>query len=139
MILIISDYHKNEQALLDLIKKYNPKHILCCGDGESKDEFYQKHNIISVKGNCDFANLPLVKLVDIDDKKIVMVHGHNHNVYFDTFKLYLLAKEHNRNIVLYGHTHNQTKEEYDGVIFINPGALKEGNYVIIDNDEIILK
>ena len=126
MILIISDYHKHEKKVLELIEKYQPKHILCCGDGESKDSFYEEHNIISVKGNCDLANLPLIKLVDIDDYKIVMAHGHHHNVYFDTFKLYLLAQEHERNMVLYGHTHIAELDEYDGVTFINPGALKEG-------------
>lgn len=139
MILIISDYHKKEQLVIELIQKYNPTHILCCGDGESDDAFYKKHNIVSVKGNCDFANLPLVKLIDIDELKIVMVHGHNHNVYFDNFKLYLLAVEHQRNICLYGHTHQQLIEEYEGITFINPGALKEGNYVLIDGKEIILK
>ena len=66
MILVISDYHKNEEAVLALIKKYNPDHILCCGDGESEDKFYLENNIISVKGNCDFANLELVKVVEID-------------------------------------------------------------------------
>ena len=56
MILVISDYHKNEDKVLSLIKKYNPEYILCCGDGESEDDFYKNNNIISVKGNCDYAN-----------------------------------------------------------------------------------
>lgn len=139
MILIISDYHKHERRVLELIEKYNPEYTLCCGDGESKDSFYQENNIISVKGNCDLANLELVKLIDIDEYKIVMVHGHNHNVYFDTYKLYLLAKEHGRNMVLYGHTHIAEIDEYDGVTIINPGALKEGNYAIINEGKIELK
>ena len=139
MILIVSDYHKNEEALLNLISKYKPQYILCCGDGESNDEFYLNNNIISVKGNCDYANLPLIKALDIFDMKIIMTHGHLHNVYFDTFKLYLLAKEQNRDYVLFGHTHQQMLDEYDGVKFINPGALKDGHYAIICDGEIILK
>ena len=139
MILIFSDYHKNEEAVLALINKYKPEYILCCGDGESDDSFYQENNIISVKGNCDFANLPLVKLLEISDMKIVLTHGHYYNVYFDTFKLSLLALEHQANYVLYGHTHEQMIEEYDGITFINPGALKDGHYVIIDQGEVILK
>ena len=139
MILIISDYHKREAEVVALINEYKPEYVLCCGDGESDDTFYQENNIISVKGNCDYANLPITKVVDILDKKYLLTHGHLYDVYFDIFKLYLLAKENNANIVLYGHTHNQFLEEYEGVIFINPGALKDGNYAIIDNDEIILK
>ena len=139
MILIISDYHKREDEVLALIKEYNPEYVLCCGDGESDDAFYEKNKIISVKGNCDYANLPITKVVDILDKRFLLTHGHLYDVYFDIFKLYLLAKENNANIVLYGHTHNQLLEEYEGVIFINPGALKDGNYALIVNDEVILK
>ena len=139
MILIISDYHTKEDKVLELIEKYKPDYTLCCGDGESDESFYLDNNIISVKGNCDFANLPLVKKLEIENKKIIMVHGHMHNVYFDTFKLYLLAKENGCNIVLYGHTHQQLVDEYDGVTFINPGALKEGNYALINENEVIFK
>lgn len=139
MILIISDYHKKEDAVLALIEKYHPDYVLCCGDGESEESFYEENKIISVKGNCDYTNLPLTKIVEIDNKRILLTHGHLYDVYFDIFKLYLLAKENNANIVLYGHTHNQMMEDYEGVIFINPGALKDGNYALIDNDEISLK
>ena len=139
MILVFSDYHRKEQKVLELIKEYNPTHILCLGDGESSDSFYQENNIISVKGNCDFANLELVKVVEIEGKRILLAHGHLHDVYFDIFKLYLLAKEQNANYVCFGHTHSQYLEEYEGVYFINPGALKSGNYALITPDEISLK
>ena len=139
MILIFSDYHTNEEAVLELIEKYKPSHILCCGDGESANSFYLENNIVSVKGNCDYASLPLVKRVVVDDMKIVMVHGHLHNVYFDTYRLYLLALENECDYVLFGHTHKPYFEEYEGVKIINPGALKEGNYALIDNGEVIFK
>lgn len=138
MILLISDYHKNEDRVLELIKKHHPNYILCCGDGESKDAFYEENKIISVKGNCDFANLPFVKVVDINDKRILLTHGHLYDVYFDIFKLYLLAKENNADYVCYGHTHIANVEELEGVTFINPGALKDGAYALIKDDEIIL-
>ena len=73
MILIISDYHKKEKAVLDLIDKYHPCYILCCGDGESNIEFYEDNNIISVAGNCDYANLPLVKNIEIENMKIFIL------------------------------------------------------------------
>lgn len=139
MILIISDYHKKEEKVLSLISKHKPDLVLCLGDGESKDEFYLDNNIISVKGNCDFANLPLVKVLDYNNKRFLMVHGHLHSVYFDVFKLYMLALEHNADYVLYGHTHIQVVEEYEGVTFVNPGALKDGNYILLNDEEFILK
>lgn len=139
MILIISDYHKREDKVLELIRKYNPTHTICCGDGESDEEFYTKNNIISVKGNCDYINLPLLSVIEIEGKRILVTHGHLYNVHFDIFKLYMLAKENNANYVLYGHTHNQMVEEYEGITFINPGALKDGNYALLDNFNIILR
>ena len=72
MILIISDYHKEEEKVLSLIKTITPDTVLCLGDGESKEEFYLENNIISVKGNCDYANLPLVKV--FEDNGISIEH-----------------------------------------------------------------
>ena len=139
MILIISDYHKREDLVIDLIKKYTPTYTICCGDGESDLSFYEENNIISVKGNCDLPNLPHVKILEIEGRKILVTHGHLYNVHFDIFKLYLLAKENDCEYVLFGHTHIQMIEEYEGKTFINPGALKDGNYAIIDNWNIDLR
>ena len=139
MILIISDYHKREDLVIELISKYQPTHTICCGDGESKLSFYEDNKIISVKGNCDEAPLPHTTILEIDGKKILLTHGHLYNVHFDIFKLYLLAKENNCQYVLYGHTHMQLVEDYEGVTFINPGALKDGNYALVDNWEIELR
>ena len=139
MILIISDYHRREDEVISLIEKYHPEYILCCGDGESDLDFYEKYNIISVRGNCDYNNLPLVKVVDLLGKKIILTHGHLYDVHFDIFKLYLLAKENNADFIFYGHTHRQYYEECDGVTIVNPGALKEGNYALYDYGKFIFK
>jgi len=138
MILLISDYHKEEKKVLDLIKTYQPDHILCCGDGESLQSFYEENMIDSVRGNCDISNLPLIKTLEIDGMRILITHGHLYNVYFDLFKLSLLAKEYNVKYVFYGHTHEANIEEYDGVTFVNPGALKDGNFAIIKDRQITL-
>lgn len=139
MILVISDYHKREKAVIDLIKEHNPTYILCCGDGESEMNFYKENNIISVRGNCDYVNLPLSQILNIENKKILMTHGHLYDVHFDIFKLYLLAKESEVDYVLYGHTHQQLLLEYEGIKFINPGALKDGQFALIVEDKIIMK
>lgn len=139
MILIISDYHKNEQLVLSLIEKYQPSHTLCLGDGESEMEFYIKNNIISVKGNCDYVNLETLKITEIDGKRFLMTHGHLYDVHFDIFKLFLLAKQHNVDYVLYGHTHQQVFEEYEGITFVNPGALKAGEYALLDDGKVEMK
>lgn len=139
MILVISDYHGREQKVLDLIDRYVPNYVLCCGDGQSKEEFYLDNNIISVGGNCDVANLDLVKIVEIEGYRILMTHGHMYQIYLNVDRLYYLAKENNCNLVLYGHTHIQKLEEYDGITFLNPGAILDDNFALISEGKFILK
>ena len=139
MILIISDYHLNEKKVLSLINYYNPEYVLCLGDGQSDNSFYKDNNIISVRGNCDTAELPIVLDFKYDNKNFLLTHGHYYDVVFGLTKLNFLALEHHSNIVLYGHTHIQKIEEYDGIIFCNPGAIVDGNYALYENGKIILK
>ena len=139
MILVFSDYHRHENDVLRIIDRHQPNHILCCGDGESNIEFYDENKIISVAGNCDYANLPNIKIIEIGKYKILMTHGHLYNVIFGMDRLYYLAKEHNCNLVLYGHTHIQKMEEHDGIIFLNPGSVLDNNYAIVLEDKIFLK
>ena len=42
------------------------------------------------------------------------------------------AKENGCDIVIYGHTHRQVDKEEYGIRFLNPGALKNGDYMIIE-------
>ena len=76
MILVISDYHRHENDVVNVIDRHAPHHVLCCGDGESNSEFYEENNIVSVAGNCDFANLPNVKIVELDNYRILLFRLH---------------------------------------------------------------
>lgn len=138
MILIISDYHGHEQEVIKLIERHKPDYVLCCGDGQSSDEFYQNHHILSVLGNCDTAKLPLIWSGTLENQDILMTHGHLYAVYFDLNKLYYLALEHHAKYVFYGHTHIQKLEEFEGITFLNPGAILDGNYALLDHGKITL-
>ena len=139
MILVISDYHGHEQEVISLIKRFNPEKVLCLGDGQSSDDFYVKNAIISVKGNCDTAELPIIEFTEINGKKALLTHGHMYDVIFGINKLYYLAKENQCEYLLYGHTHIQNLEVYDGITFLNPGSLLDDRYALIDEENIILK
>lgn len=139
MILVISDYHRHENDVLRMIDRHCPDVILCAGDGESNDEFYVENKIKSVAGNCDFARLPNVRIEEVGHYRILLTHGHLYNVIFGIDRLYYLAKENNCNLVIYGHTHIQKCEEYDGITFLNPGSVLDYNYALIDEEKIILK
>ena len=132
MVLIISDYHKRENKVIELIEKHKPERIFNLGDSESEPEFLDRYNILSVKGNCDYIDLPLVIKLKYHDINILMTHGHLHGVRYDLLRLKLLAKENDINYVFYGHTHIQKKEIIDGILFLNPGSLLNNHYALMD-------
>ena len=49
-------------------------------------------------------------------------------------ELFLKAKEAGANLVLYGHSHRQAVDEQEGIILLNPGALKAGDYAVVTLD-----
>lgn len=138
MILIISDYHHQEAKVLDLIDKYNPERVICLGDSESEEYFLLQNNILSVKGNCDYINLPTLLTIDIDGNKTLLTHGHLYGVRFDLNRLYYLALENNCRYVFFGHTHVQYLNIIEGITFLNPGSLLNNNYAIMENGNITL-
>lgn len=138
MILIISDYHHRENKVLDLIEKYHPDRIFCLGDSESEMWFLDQNNILAVKGNCDYIDLPINRIIEVDGKRFLLTHGHQYGVRFSLDRLYYLALENKADYVLYGHTHYQKLEIIDGITFLNPGALLNDKYALYEDGKITL-
>lgn len=132
-ILITSDIHRNIKRLNEIIKKHpNTDYHLDAGDSNFTTEFLEDKKIISVKGNTDFfSDLPLKRLIEIEGKKILIVHGHTLRVKRNLKLLYSYAKSLKVDICIYGHTHRQLVEEIDGITFINPGSVLDKRYVIL--------
>lgn len=139
-ILITSDIHRDLKGLnrvLQKVKEYD--YHLDAGDSNLTVEYLNKKNILSVKGNTDFfIKLPIHRIVNINNKKILIVHGHTLNVKLYLNNLYSYAKRLNVDICIYGHTHKQLLEEKDGITFLNPGSVLDGRYVVIEDEEIKL-
>lgn len=101
MIIHLGDYYKD---IIKLKGKYN------------KD-------IVYVKGNNDYSSeLISDQIIDVEGKRIFMTHGHKYGVYYDLSRLNFKAQEEKADVVLYGHTHIQSREDYNGIIFLNPGS-----------------
>ena len=136
-LLIISDIHGNLENLKKVVKLHkDADHILCAGDiGLSKVDV-EKYNVIAVKGNCDYyLDMPLERILDLGDKKILLTHGHLENVKYGIDALIHKAKSHGVDIVCFGHIHYPILKEIDNILFINPGALSDikGQYAIYEN------
>ena len=70
-LLITSDVHGRLDLLEEVIKKHHTiQNHINAGDMVLNPVLYEKHHIITVKGNNDFGvDLPYVRIFDIEDKK----------------------------------------------------------------------
>lgn len=129
-VLVLSDSHSTIfDSQIEEIKKYGSYDILVhCGDKyKDAQKYAEKLNISTiyqVPGNCDFdvhdKELVITKI--IENKKVLITHGHIHNVKENLQRLIRYAKENDADVVLYGHTHQSHNEIIDNILFFNPGS-----------------
>lgn len=137
-ILVISDSHGHAQNVSWAIEQESAaKYIVHLGDGERDMEphlfAYPNKTIIQIGGNCDYSSFnPSSQLFIAEGKRIFATHGHPYYVKSGLTSLYFAAKEKDAELVLYGHTHNPHLEIYNGLTFLNPGSLADGNYATVD-------
>jgi len=138
-ILITSDVHGDLNSLIAVINKHKDINIhLNAGDMSLSKEYYDKYALVSVKGNNDFGiDLPYYRVLDIENIRILLTHGHHENVKLSLQKLKLLAKTHQVQLCIFGHTHQRYHLQEEGIIYVNPGALGgQHSYAIFDNNTI---
>lgn len=147
--LVISDVHGAETKLeMILEKNKDATCVIVCGDLGM--ESYDLEEIIRrclsrtidirmVRGNCDAYYSSSSGLLDIiafpltSKHKVLVTHGH----LFGRARMDLMAyaaMEKECDTVLYGHIHQQVDQDQFGVRFLNPGALRNGDYMTITTD-----
>ena len=124
-VVAFSDLHYNEvpEQLKEACKYAD--YVFFLGDGirNLKDVAYAD-NFHGVCGNCDYTQFfELEEVVQVEDVKILITHGHRYSVKEDTLSLVSRAHELNCDVVFYGHTHIADIETAEGVTLVNPGAL----------------
>ena len=127
--LIISDLHlsrleKIPENIIDLAKEMDG--IICAGDLTSKTVLEKlkeiNKNLIVVKGNCDYLDLPEYEEFEVENKKIGVIHSNQ----FDRGNLKKIAEfanSKNIDIMVFGHTHQPLVEKRGNLLLINPGTL----------------
>jgi len=137
--LVFSDIHTfPSEQLIKLFEKFKNYNKICLGDYGPNEDLLKKYKVTFVVGNTDFKNEPLNLSINVNGKKTVLTHGHKENVKNDLLKLYYLAVQYNAAQVFFGHTHSFLNIYYKDILFLNPGSLKNGEYVTI-NDDVITK
>lgn len=138
-ILVVSDSHGNIKALSRAAALTGPDVILHLGDHDRDCADLRRivpdAMIRAVRGNCD----PTSQELDADNfvlegKRIFMVHGHNHGVKYSLDRLVTSGLYMEADVVLFGHTHRQYAEYYDGMLVLNPGSIGMGKktYAVLE-------
>lgn len=137
-ICVISDSHGYTSNVEKIVMDKSYDKIFFLGDGiRDFDDIYDDR-IVMVEGNCDiFSQSPLLTWQYINDKRIMLCHGHQYSVKSGIWGLLREATQGRADIVCYGHTHIQSIEKYEGIYFVNPGSLASGRAIeIIIDDKI---
>lgn len=89
-----------------------------------------------VCGNCDwFSQFPAELLLELGGIRVLLTHGHRQNVKEGLTVLSLKAETMNVQLALYGHTHIASVENDGACVFVNPGALRDGRYAIVEIED----
>lgn len=143
-ILVISDSHMEKDSIDFILKTFNDIDIyLHCGDIVLDKSHYPIFH--TVKGNHDDEDYPIDKIIETDNLKIYMTHGHKFSENtellkwwktsdktYEDYKEYIRkmenemikeAKKYDAKMVCYGHTHMKNYRKSDDIHVLNPGSV----------------
>lgn len=88
--------------------------------------------VYAVKGNCDLSRrMPLELILELGGMKLLLCHGHERFVKEGLYLLFMRAKAVQAQAALFGHTHIPLCTREEGILLLNPGALKDGRYALL--------
>ncbi len=136
-ILVISDSHGFTSSLeMILQKERDCEMIIHLGDGINDMGPLIKYTVgkpvYLIRGNNDFGpDIADQQVIRAKEVKIFACHGHRLYVKYGLEKLYLQGLKENARLCLYGHTHYQALEEFNGITLMNPGAAANKKYAVV--------
>ena len=144
-VLIVSDNHRDEYRLGELINIYENEIDLWlhCGDSEFSVDHPLWKTFKTVRGNMDWeSNFPDVRVETLRGKTFGVLHGHRHQVKTTLDPMAEVAQQKDASIIFYGHTHVAKVDKMDDVFFINPGSISQprgtlrvGSYAIYEKNK----
>ena len=135
-ILLISDSHGNKKTLSEFLQKSTYDFAFFLGDGVRDVDGFDQNKVKRVCGNCDFFSSEAVtRFENLANKKFMLTHGHDYRAKLTTGLMLEKAKQNFCDVVCFGHTHLQSNQKLDGILFVNPGAFKNGDYAILEIDQ----
>lgn len=131
MIAVISDSHVPNRAP-EIPKKIIEKveeadKVIHCGDFATEQVYGElqefSEDLVAVKGNCDFFDLPNSETFEREGLKVGVYHGTGITPRGDHETLLDIAENKlDIDILFHGHTHQEDIYEEDGTLLLNPGS-----------------
>jgi uncharacterized protein len=89
-------------------------------------ELYKNIKFYGVRGNCDLnKEAPYHDLINVNNKRVLITHGHKNSVKSQYTNIYYFAKENEADICLFGHSHVPVIFKEDNIHFMNPGSISD--------------
>lgn len=140
-LLVISDSHGSTVFLEQALKRErNADIIVHLGDGADDLDTMREYTGAKLTYQCN-GNMDLYRcnytercIFPVGGVTVFACHGHRYDVKSGLYRLYLAAKEQNARICLFGHTHSQFAEDRDGLLLLNPGSIRKGDFAVISVD-----
>ena len=130
-ILVLSDSPGNIDNMLRAVERESPRAIFhlgdCWRDGQRLHDRFPEIPFEQVPGNCDFRSQEAAeRLVCLEDKRILLCHGHTYGVKQSLLAAGLAADEKDLDLFLFGHTHKPLVDMRGKTLFLNSGSI--GDY-----------
>ena len=136
-LALVSDSHGRPDTLKAVAGRLERCEALChlgdlVSDGKRMSQMLGV-SLHGVRGNCDgWENAPEEIVLNVAGHKLLLCHGHRYGVKESLTRLYLRGQEAGADIVLYGHTHLPRVERNGPMLLINPGALMDGRWAVLE-------
>lgn len=123
---VFSDSHGNTENMRRAIGAFHPDCIIhlgdCIKDAERIAREYPELPMHAVAGNCDCGG-PDSDIIDLEGVRILIAHGHGHNVKMDLDSFCNSVYFSGAALGLYGHTHRPLWNSIRGMQIMNPGSI----------------
>ena len=139
-LIVASDSHYDKTMLMNLADEIRRRGdidvLIHLGDMEADADWLRRNlsqPVYSVPGNCDMNfKDPAERVVSLGGAAVFLCHGHTLRVKTTLEPLSYRAEERGAHLALFGHTHARCVRNLGGVLLVNPGALKDGRYALIE-------
>ncbi len=124
---IIGDTHGSQPALQKIISIFRDIELLVHTGDHWQDGVYLEKTtgipVYTVKGNCDHGERDTELCFTLKGKRFFLTHGHHYGVKYGLQTMAYRAEELRADYCIFGHTHQPMIENFQQIIFLNPGSI----------------